>query len=509
MQQILSRFYDEFAFEYKLKSLDKLFHKNINNYVYQKKDEIKVVGHLLQVGINSATFRIYNEFMCGKKAVIDFFFNGENYKTSILRNENTEDFLFYRNVGSTYEDVKQNNRSLPHHLRLYSSIHTHSMIYKIKNDREELIADLPDNPVMVYSLKDLSLQDINKNYYIERVEKLIHDYTERKYTMYKYVPFGKNSKIPIKGFDFNAPLTYEEVTEYDDYGVLIPESVVLIDIDDKILGEKVIQILDHLSIPSTIMETPNGYHFYFLKNKTYHNSNKIKTPLGIPIDVKCGGRKGYAKIYGKNDDRHFLHGRTVDDMFDNLVELPFFLEPLRTKSFIDVLAIDKGERNDSLFRYINTLIYHGINDPSQIKLVLHLINSYILKEPLPTREINSLCEEGRITNRIIELNNKIRKNKVYLKTSNPNENKTSYSLIAQDVLKKFDIIEDESDLYIVDPYDEILPAKMVINWYLYMKHPYLLNQDKKEILSLVWLLFSMRKHLKEPNQNLNSYFQKF
>ena len=349
--------------------------------------------------------------------------------------------------------------------------------------------------------------DLDKDYYISLAKKIAREYVKGENLMQlKFIPLCKNSKIPIKNFNYKKPLSYDQVLEYSDYGLIIPDDLVLVDVDNIEQGEKLVKLLKDLKVPTTIMRTPNGYHFYFKKGK-YDFTNVVKqvTPIGITVDIKAGGKDCYAKIYGENENRYFLNGGSIEDVFSNLVELPIYLYPMARNKY-DIYNIEQGQRNNTLFKYISELFYENFTVQNVIDTI-RLLNIYILNNPLPVNEVETMIEKDKLDERYNEYHEKFSTRKIkgsnHIQDYQKNKmekfenNLEKYCEIAKELYKLYEVIS------VNEPFDhkvvkengktekQKVDSKAVMYFYrsyLLKHYPSLSIKDKEEIFEILDIL---------------------
>ena len=103
----------------------------------------------------------------------------------------------------------------------------------------------------------------------------------------RYVRLAKGGKNPIEKLR-NGGHELEEVQNYPDLGVLIPEPFVVLDFDTKSDAEIMLKIVEGEGLKTRIMETDNGYHFWF-KSKNIMK-NFVKRPLACGLVADCTSR---------------------------------------------------------------------------------------------------------------------------------------------------------------------------------------------------------------------------
>ena len=92
------------------------------------------------------------------------------------------------------------------------------------------------------------------------------------------------------------------------------------------------------------MQTTRGKHFWFRINSVITNSIKTLTPIGLTVDVKCGGKNSYVKIKSSGTVRKWVVNNEELDI------LPRWLTP--NSDYYNFWDLVEGSRNDTFFRYI-------------------------------------------------------------------------------------------------------------------------------------------------------------
>lgn len=504
------KYFNQLGLQYSTKYFTKFFQKNINNYLAQE-EEIKIKGDILKYGMDLSKAKIYEDCDVVKKAVINHLINNESVESYINECNDLKEFLIYRNIGESFDEVVQavGNINISHNFSiriLASKDKKYNNIYKIKGNTNVLVNSLPPNPRVAINLTD-DYNDLDKDYYINLAKKIAREYVKGENLMQlKFIPLCKDSKIPIKGFDYKKPLSYDQVLEYSDYGLIIPDDLVLVDVDNIEQGEKLVKLLKDLKVPTTIMRTPNGYHFYFKKGK-YDFTNVVKqvTPIGITVDIKAGGKDCYAKIYGENENRYFLNGGSIEDMFSNLVELPNYLYPMARNKY-DIYNIEQGQRNNTLFKYISELFYENFTVQNVIDTI-RLLNIYILNNPLPVNEVETMIEKDKLDERYNEYHEKFSTRKIkgsnHIQDYQKNKmekfenNLEKYCEIAKELYKLYEVISvnEPFDHKVVEENGKTekqkVDSKAVMYFYrsyLFKHYPNLSIKDKEEIFEILDIL---------------------
>ncbi len=195
---------------------------------------------------------------------------------------------------------------------------------------------------------------------------------------------GKRPIEPIRGRTEFYPL--EDVQHLESYGGVLKDDVILVDSDDEKQSEILFKIIQDLDIKCNVIQTDRGKHFYF-KN-TNVRSNKIgnQCPLSLTLDYKLGTRNTAIPLKVNGVPRKWLQKT------DTIDPLPIWLIPIG-KNIIDFSTLGEGDgRNQSLFNYILKLQSEGLSK-EEIRETIKLINDYVLKEPLPDKELETILRD--------------------------------------------------------------------------------------------------------------------
>lgn len=200
-----------------------------------------------------------------------------------------------------------------------------------------------------------------------------------------YIPTkGKQPSESIKGRTTFYPL--DEVEHLQSYGGILKDDIIMVDSDDGEESEILYKIVQDLKIQCNILKTTRGKHFYF-KN-TNIKSNKIgnQCPLSLTLDYKLGSRNTVVPLKFNGVNRKWLQE------VDKLDSLPIWLIPIG-KNIIDFSTLGEGDgRNQALFNYILKLQSEGLST-DDIRTTIRIINKYILEDPLPEKELETILRD--------------------------------------------------------------------------------------------------------------------
>ncbi|HHY72688.1 MAG TPA: DNA primase [Bacillus bacterium] len=196
--------------------------------------------------------------------------------------------------------------------------------------------------------------------------------------------FGKHAATSFK--DGAKLLSYHTARKEDSYVGILEDDYIMVDVDDIDAADILLDIVDDKNIQCSVLETDNGYHFYF---KGYDiTANKIKwySNIGLLCDYKLGIKNTAdpLKINGKT--RKWIRKA------DNHEPLPVWLYPYSNKN-PNLTKLTEGDgRNDKLFTYILKMQSQGMAK-KDIKDTIFIINKYILEEPVEQRELDIILRD--------------------------------------------------------------------------------------------------------------------
>lgn len=179
-------------------------------------------------------------------------------------------------------------------------------------------------------------------------------------------------------------------------GFVIPDRYILIDVDDKEMGEALHNGFQSNGIQSISIETPRGYQFLFRDTgKVTTQAAKMLTISGLAVDYRLAG-KGYAVLPTEGmPDRRVIYS---PDTVDGLNDMPMMFIPLRRiKGGEQSIAIPilEGARNDNLFKAAclvrtSNIQYHLNLTEADRKHLLHEMNVFLCNPPLDIREVETI-----------------------------------------------------------------------------------------------------------------------
>ena len=192
-------------------------------------------------------------------------------------------------------------------------------------------------------------------------------------------------KRPLEKFKGRTDFaTLAEVENEPEYAGIIADDVVLIDIDNAEMAEKMMDIVEGEQLDCVVHKTTRGKHFYFAKGDFEKCGTHKRLACGLEADIKIGPN-AYAivKYAGKT--------RFCEWDCETLQPAPKWLLPVKRSA--DFLDMEPGEgRNQALFNYILALTSNGFSK-DETRECLRIINKYVLSEPLSDDELATLSRD--------------------------------------------------------------------------------------------------------------------
>ena len=184
VDEIASAWEKQTKFELETDNIAKVWLKDVNNLLFiDTKGKVKTVGGYLNYGISvKGAWAINNNATIVKKAVIDYFVKGTEVEITIGECTDIFQFQMIAKAGSKYKEayhiVDGNKMPVQKVNRVYASKDTrYGKLFKIKaeNDATAKIEMLPEHCI-IDNDNQLTIEDVDKTFYIEMAKKRINDY---------------------------------------------------------------------------------------------------------------------------------------------------------------------------------------------------------------------------------------------------------------------------------------------------------------------------------------------
>lgn len=201
----------------------------------------------------------------------------------------------------------------------------------------------------------------------------------------RYIILNPDKTPAEKLSDGGHPL--EEVRDFENLAVLIPEPYVVLDFDTTSDAEIILDIIQDLGLKCLAMKTTRGIHLWFKSPEPMKNSIKTKCAIGLHYDVRSYGKLSYTVVKKDGEWREWVQTYKADEV----EEIPSWLQPLSSKYNFKGMKAGDG-RNATLFEYILVMQGKGYNR-EQIRKTIKLINDYVFEEPLSESELETILRD--------------------------------------------------------------------------------------------------------------------
>lgn len=184
VDKIASDWEKETRFELETDDIQKVWIKDVNNLLFIKTSgEVKKVGGYLNYGISiKGAWSINNNMIIVKKAVADYFVKGTPVEKTILECDNLFEFQIIAKAGRKYRQVYHvvdgDKNPVQKVNRVYStSDKRYGKLYKVHAETNSTakIESLPEHCI-IDNDNHLTIEDIDKTFYIEMAQKRINDF---------------------------------------------------------------------------------------------------------------------------------------------------------------------------------------------------------------------------------------------------------------------------------------------------------------------------------------------
>ena len=188
---------------------------------------------------------------------------------------------------------------------------------------------------------------------------------------------GKEGKIPAD----NNLYQYEDIKKCKCYGGQCLDGVIDVSFDDVDLFDQILNICEKLNLVTYSIYSPHGGHTYWRYDKKLKDGHDLILACGVKADIH--GKGTYIPLKVDGEER-----KEVYSDITVIPELPDWLLPAKTGQ--DLWQMKEGEgRNDALSKHAFALGKIKLAE-DQIKAIYDVINKYILKDPMPGDEINTI-----------------------------------------------------------------------------------------------------------------------
>lgn len=202
-----------------------------------------------------------------------------------------------------------------------------------------------------------------------------------------YVPIsGKRSVMAFKNKTESELLSLEDAKKFKSYAGVLADDTVLVDIDDEEQSDILYKIVTAKQLKCRVYQTTRGKHFVFKTKNSMSNRTHCKLGVGLTADIKGAGKASYQVLKLNGVEREIIYDTGTYEI------IPKYLTSVQTN--MNLLDLMEGDgRNSALFSYILPLQKNEFTI-EECRECIHIINDFVLKEPLSEDELNVVLRDG-------------------------------------------------------------------------------------------------------------------
>lgn len=201
----------------------------------------------------------------------------------------------------------------------------------------------------------------------------------------------KGKRCIEKFKDVQQLKTYEEAQLLNEFAGILDGESILLDFDDAVHAEKAFKMVQDMQLQCRVYKTTRGVHIMFRNHQVEKCATAVRLACGLRADIKVG-MNAYSVLKFKGQERPILYDSEAYS------EVPAFFTPV--DSPIDFVGMKSGDgRNEKLFGYILTLQSNGFTKEDAKTCIEH-INNYVLAEPLPEKELQTILRDDAFTTEV-------------------------------------------------------------------------------------------------------------
>lgn len=282
-----------------------------------------------------------------------------------------------------------------------------------------------------------------------------------------------DGKTPTHEFkDGKGAKSWEEVKDFDNVAVIVPDGYVVLDFDTTSDAEIMLNIVDALDLKCRVMKTTRGIHCWF-KSPEENPKNFIKNRLavGIYCDRKAGERNAYVKIKQDGKAREWIRKKYKSA---ELEPVPKFLWSVSAPSgkFAFKGMGDGSGRNQELYNYIVYLQTKKFTH-DEIRQTLEIINAHVFADPLPDNEILTICRDESFKPDDVIAEQIAKAEKIVFQ----------HNVFAEEIIKKHHLIQVNGTIY--EYRDGYYQPADFLDKYIREKKTDIKNNQKAEVLGYI------------------------
>ncbi len=216
------------------------------------------------------------------------------------------------------------------------------------------------------------------------------------------IKLKENSKAPLElwGQESNR-YNYEDIENHSGIGIIPPEGIQVVDVDDEATMKTIDNMLEHLNIKTLTLTTTKGKHYWFKSDETNGAAGQISLST-LKVDYRNNKNYLVIKMNGVNRvwNNEWVNAMGPKMIFEQIIaDLPLFLKPSDRKLEPALNLGDGDGRNDYFMKsYITPIVQQGYND--NLRELMDIINDYVFLEPLPSIELDNLLKDDNYRDNI-------------------------------------------------------------------------------------------------------------
>ena len=130
----------------------------------------------------------------------------------------------------------------------------------------------------------------------------------------QYVILDDKKRATHKFKDGIGAKTWDEVKDFNNIGLIIPEPFIVLDFDTKSDAEIMLAIVKALDLQCRVMRTTRGYHFWFRSAEPWKCFKKTRLAIGIYSDCKSHSKNAYVKIKDSGVMREWIRKTPTEEI---------------------------------------------------------------------------------------------------------------------------------------------------------------------------------------------------
>lgn len=206
----------------------------------------------------------------------------------------------------------------------------------------------------------------------------------------QYIILDDSKRATHRFKDGEGGKSWEEVKDFDNLGLIVPEPFIVLDFDTTSDAEIMLKIVEALDLKCRVMRTTRGIHVWFKSVEPWKCFKKTRLAIGIYSDCKSHSKNAYVKIKDSGEMREWIRKTPTEE----IEEVPKWLYPISNPSGkFEFKGMGDGDgRNQELFNYI-VYLQTKLFNRDEIRKTIEVINEFVFSDPLSEYEISTICRD--------------------------------------------------------------------------------------------------------------------